>query len=311
MHRTSARPAPLNFLPPPTHSTNFHIDRRKDIGLHSLSQLAPYYEAPIRDGLRTPPADDMSTAYQHSQYIISGRQDATYSTPVSSGNGYAGEYSSANMQARPHAALSQPPAPISASDLRREAQVSQPYFPQPQNPQPANKANALIPPEGLPRRKSAGSDMITPNLQIPLSINNSGGSLAEFAAQVSSSYLDAISPTDHFQITCLFWFESTDTLHKAEQLLPSFSPARRLREEALPSSGFRKWVVTILSTTQVTQNVILLALLFIYRLKTINPTVKGRSGSEYRLLTVALMLGNKCMTPKPSNASDRTHFPSS
>ncbi len=62
----------------------------------------------------------------------------------------------------------------------------------------------------------------------------------------------------------------------------------------MPSIGFKKWVVTILSTTQVTQNVILLALLFIYRLKTINPAVKGRSGSEYRLLTVALMLGNKC-----------------
>lgn len=59
--------------------------------------------------------------------------------------------------------------------------------------------------------------------------------------------------------------------------------------------SFRKWVVTILSTTQVTPNVILLALLFIYRLKTLNPGVKGRAGSEYRLLTVALMLGNKCM----------------
>jgi hypothetical protein len=96
------------------------------------------------------------------------------------------------------------------------------------------------------------------------------------------------------QITCLFWFESTETLHKAEVLSSSSSPVKRLREEALPSSGFRKWVVTILSTTQVTQNVILLALLFIYRLKKINPAVKGRSGSEYRLLTVALMLGNKC-----------------
>ena len=57
--------------------------------------------------------------------------------------------------------------------------------------------------------------------------------------------------------------------------------------------GFRKWVTTILSTTQVTQNVILLALMFIYRLKKLNPTVKGKSGSEFRLLTVALMLGNK------------------
>lgn len=57
--------------------------------------------------------------------------------------------------------------------------------------------------------------------------------------------------------------------------------------------GFRKWVTTMLSTTQVTQNVILLALMFIYRLKKLNPTVKGRQGSEFRLLTVALMLGNK------------------
>ncbi len=63
--------------------------------------------------------------------------------------------------------------------------------------------------------------------------------------------------------------------------------------EAMPSIGFRKWVTTILSTTQVTQNVILLALMFIYRLKRLNPGVKGKVGSEFRLLTVALMLGNK------------------
>lgn len=58
--------------------------------------------------------------------------------------------------------------------------------------------------------------------------------------------------------------------------------------------GFRKWVVSILSTTQVSQNVILLALMFIYRLKKLNPGVKGKLGSEFRLFTVALMLGNKC-----------------
>jgi hypothetical protein len=64
--------------------------------------------------------------------------------------------------------------------------------------------------------------------------------------------------------------------------------------DAIPTTGFRKWVATILVTTQVASNVILLALLFIYRLKNTNPTVKGKPGSEYRLLTVALMLGNKC-----------------
>ena len=61
-----------------------------------------------------------------------------------------------------------------------------------------------------------------------------------------------------------------------------------------PYSQFKKWVYGVVSTTQVTENVILLALMFIYRLKMTNPSVKGRSGSEYRLLTVALMLGNKC-----------------
>lgn len=68
--------------------------------------------------------------------------------------------------------------------------------------------------------------------------------------------------------------------------------------EAYPQTGFLKWVTTILSTTQVTQNVILMALSFIHRLKKLNPTVRGKLGSEYRLLTVALMLGNKCKIPR-------------
>ena len=67
-----------------------------------------------------------------------------------------------------------------------------------------------------------------------------------------------------------------------------------LCKDAIPSTGFRKWVTTILSMTQVSRNVILLALMFIYRLKKHNPSVKGKVGSEFRLLTVALMLGNKC-----------------
>lgn len=76
-----------------------------------------------------------------------------------------------------------------------------------------------------------------------------------------------------------------------------FAPANQklpaLSAYAIPAEAFRKWVNTVLSTTQVTQNVILLALMFVYRLKMTNPSVRGRPGSEYRLLTVALMLGNK------------------
>src|SRR5690606_30167523 len=97
-------------------------------------------------------------------------------------------------------------------------------------------------------------------------------------------------------MTCLFWFESTFVLLRVADapVTKPPSPLPPLAEDAVPKSGFRKWVTTILSTTQVSQNVILLALLFIYRLKKLNPSVQGNPGSEFRLLTVALMLGNKC-----------------
>lgn len=96
-------------------------------------------------------------------------------------------------------------------------------------------------------------------------------------------------------MTCLFWFDGSKDLQSVENTrLPSPIPREPLPVDAIPSTGFLKWVTTILSMTQVSQNVILLALMFIHRLKKYNPGVKGKVGSEYRLLTVALMLGNKC-----------------
>ncbi|KAF2022982.1 hypothetical protein EK21DRAFT_81835 [Setomelanomma holmii] len=123
-----------------------------------------------------------------------------------------------------------------------------------------------------PRKKWS----ISPNLRIPPTINTPQEGLPQLAAEV----------------TCLFWFESSTTL---KQVVEDSSPhaIQPLVPDAHPTIGFKKWVATILTTTQVAQNVILLALLFIYRLKLTNPTVKGKPGSEYRLLTVALMLGNK------------------
>ena len=104
--------------------------------------------------------------------------------------------------------------------------------------------------------------------------------------------------TDRPQMTCLFWFESTEGLKLAEitRSTPANALVQPLPSLARPHEQFQKWVYSVLSTTQVTQNVILLALLFIYRLKMSTPQIKGRAGSEYRLLTVALMLGNKCMS---------------
>jgi hypothetical protein len=99
---------------------------------------------------------------------------------------------------------------------------------------------------------------------------------------------------DLSQIACLFWFEKTSKLKAIEDsMLQQYS----LVPEAFPTLGFQKWVSTVLSTTQVSQNVILLALLFIYRLKKFNPGVRGKKGSEFRLMTIALMMGNKCELP--------------
>ncbi|KAK2605904.1 hypothetical protein QQS21_003744 [Conoideocrella luteorostrata] len=125
-----------------------------------------------------------------------------------------------------------------------------------------------------------GSDtLIYHSLQLSKCISPKGGNLPDFAAQM----------------TCLFWFESIDELKNAETIRPKTRDALigNLPALARPHDQFEKWVYNVLSTTQVTQNVIFLALLFIYRLKMSTPQIKGRAGSEYRLLTVALMLGNK------------------
>lgn len=182
MHRTSARPVPLDFLLPSAHPT-FGIDRRKGIGFpRQLPQFAPvYFEAPVREGLRTPPADDMTTTYPSQYNDYAGRRDGAYSAAGASGGNYGGAYAGANVQSKPYSIHNQPPA--SASTLRKEV-YAQPVHTQPPSPVTANKINNLAP-EEQPRRKSGTSDMIHPNLQIPSSINNSGGSLAEFAAQVN------------------------------------------------------------------------------------------------------------------------------
>ncbi|KAH8199846.1 hypothetical protein TruAng_005962 [Truncatella angustata] len=130
--------------------------------------------------------------------------------------------------------------------------------------------------EGVSRRDSA---MVMHSLKLPSCIAPNGGNLDDFASLM----------------TCFFWFENMETIQAAEQIKtrPSTSPIPPLSSYTRPGIAYKKWVNSILTTTQVTQNVILLALLFVYRLKSRNAKVNGSPGSEYRLLTVALMLGNK------------------
>ncbi|OAL70296.1 hypothetical protein A7D00_5262 [Trichophyton violaceum] len=123
--------------------------------------------------------------------------------------------------------------------------------------------------------KSTASSVSSP--QLGSSTSGNAGNLAEFAAQVA----------------CLFWFAKASKLKQIEDSSSSYTPTSPLELEFAPSPGFKKWVTTVLTTTQVSKNVILLALLFIYRLKKFNPAVRGKRGSEFRLMTIALMMGNK------------------
>lgn len=187
-------------------------------------------------------------------------------------------------------------------DNSKQASNRQPFYnsyysaTRPPSPLPPKKDHAAQTEQTARRRASNDSNSIASHLQIPASINDSKGSLPEFAAQVWQSIMlfPTLVFTDSAQITCFFWFESYSTLRLVEDASYVPTPSAPLVSEAMPTTGFRKWVTTILSMTQVSQNVILLALMFIYRLKKFNPGVKGKVGSEFRLLTVALMLGNKC-----------------
>lgn len=192
MYRTAERPSPLDFLLPSPHPS-YNIDRRKDLGqLHSLSHLAPvYFEAPTREGLRTPPTDDMATAYQNNfshGYPASGRS-SEYLSVESASSSYGGTYNNnaAPAQSRQYMSMTQPP-PASASTLRKEVQGPITIKSQPPSPEPTQRTSYLSHEEPL-RRKST-TDVIRPSLQIPKSISSNGGSLAEFAAQVGSQNLN-------------------------------------------------------------------------------------------------------------------------
>ncbi|KAL8839898.1 MAG: hypothetical protein Q9170_001578 [Blastenia crenularia] len=253
------------YLPPlfPPESSRYESRERSSAGEKLRSQPRyPVEPAEIRHGLRTPPGDMSGVSvnpllasnfgdFQYKSVPTSARDD-------SSRQGSVGSIANGRYHHKP------PPGQNTHYN-RNHAQ------------QHTSADPALLKEATTKLQNGVGESSIVSYLQIPSSINESKGSLAEFAAQ----------------ITCLFWFESSFTLHYVEESKSTPIPIEPLVSEALPTMGFRKWVVSILSTTQVSQNVILLALMFIYRLKKLNPGVKGKLGSEFRLFTVALMLGNK------------------
>ena len=182
MHQFATRPAPLALPLPRVHKT-LSIDRQTDAGNYQSQRNPVYLEASIRDGLPTPPADEMGTTYQPPQYNQYGSRPDVYSNQGSQGT-YGGNSSLSRQYSVPHSSLNQLPPPL-ASTMRNDSQISShPAYRVPSPVQSASQTNFTTFPRPAERPSSTGGDIISKSLQIPSSINNSGGSLAEFAAQV-------------------------------------------------------------------------------------------------------------------------------
>ncbi|BFZ64336.1 hypothetical protein YB2330_005479 [Saitoella coloradoensis] len=96
------------------------------------------------------------------------------------------------------------------------------------------------------------------------------------------------------QMSAFIWFSSPQTLKAASTYTPGSPIHIPPTSAALEChASFVRWTQSVLNTTQISRAVVLLALYYLYRLKRSSPLVRGKPESEYRLLTVALILGNK------------------
>ena len=97
-------------------------------------------------------------------------------------------------------------------------------------------------------------------------------------------------------MVCFLWFEPIAILDYAASSF-QHNTLHNLSDDSVPASDFIDFCVRVIRTTQVSHEVALLGLLFIHRLRLKNPNVEGKSGSQWRIFTIALMLGNKSSLP--------------
>src|SRR5271170_5990268 len=97
-------------------------------------------------------------------------------------------------------------------------------------------------------------------------------------------------------MVCFLWFEPISILEYAGSS-PEHSQLTPLADDSIPGHDFVDFCIRVLRTTAVSKEVALLGLLYIHRLRLRNPNVEGKSGSQWRIFTIALMLGNKCTYP--------------
>lgn len=256
--------------------------------LPALSSCSAVSQRPPRDLAHMFHSESLSS-YSDTQsiYLPNPQQRSTAASSTSSNTGLAQrgyvqqhqQYQQQQHQSRqPSSPRRQYPQLYVPQHQQQQQQKQQHQSRQPSSQRPSR------PPSPSPIRReqeisARDAAMALHSLQVPACISPKGGSLSDLVAD----------------LTALFWFETSKLLEQAatyDALRPG-APVRRIEGPAIACPNFKKWVHNLLSTTQVTQNVILLSLLYIHRLKVLNPKMHGLPGSEYRLLTVALMLANK------------------
>ncbi|KAI8983783.1 hypothetical protein BDB01DRAFT_850439 [Pilobolus umbonatus] len=224
---------------------------------------------------------------QSNQYM-----DNNYPTPLSNyisshhiNNGY---HSNNNISTRHSHLPSAPPPPPPHHQFHQQQQQIQQPFPRKSSQQPLNGYNNnnsnnnhnnnsnVPPPEPTPST--------TESPTTPLSTSQ----IAEFAATMVHLMWHARRPSvmalhDISKLESNTQTDDRDINHSKETVnIANYT-----------SAAFRKFCKQILTATQLSESVILLSLKYIAMLLQNNPTIQGAEGSEYRLFTVALMLGNK------------------
>lgn len=184
MHCTASTTDSLRFPLPHAHAA-FDADRRKDFDIVQSLPNPAYLQSVVRGGLPTPPADEMGTTYQQPPYNQYGNRTHTYagrggiSQPSYAGRGHERQYSV------PHSSLNRLPPPLAYVGNEGHIPSLLPYrAPSPVQSTSLAPLTTFIRTEQPIRQSSNTGDVVSKSLQIPASINNSGGSLAEFAALV-------------------------------------------------------------------------------------------------------------------------------
>jgi len=94
-------------------------------------------------------------------------------------------------------------------------------------------------------------------------------------------------------MACFLWFEPVGIVEYAMTYNEHNGQLHPLADDSIAAPDFIEFCTRVIRTTAVSKEVALLSLLFVHRLRQKNSEVQGKTGSQWRIFTIALMLGNK------------------